>query len=283
MKHLLTLLLLGTSLGSFAQRTPGDTQADFERDPVVMESAKVITVVRSQMQARAQQSKLNSTTSMTEAEYQLLTTRAEELMLQQNFNEAEVVYSEILSHRTDQFSSDRIAEIQALKAAQQKKFEQAKKDAELRAKAENAGSVYNRKLVHFSGGLIYDEFQNHGFSKAFHEDRFSEIIGLGKYSSIAQIVPKASRHTFDGIAIPAGVRLVIYKNQNFSGDTLLDITGPAIVNNSLWTFEFKYKEANSKEFIPEIQAYYPQAVRIWSTTNMHEWNRGSMEIMLANE
>ncbi len=283
MKHLLTLILLGTSVCSFAQRTPGDTQADFERDPVVTESAKVIGMVRSQMQMRAQQTKSNTSPAITEAEYQLLTTRAEELMLQQNYNEAELIYSEILSHRADQAATDRIAEIQALKAKQQRAFEQAKKDAELRAKAENSGSVYNRKLVHFSGGLIYDEFQNHGFSKAFHEDRFSEIIGVGKYSSIAKIAPKASAHTFDGIAIPAGVRLVIYQNANFTGDTLLDITGPAIVNNKLWTFELTYRNANSKEFIPEIQALYPPAVRIWSATNMHAWNKGSMEIMLINQ
>lgn len=277
MKTTFTFLFVSVSLFGFSQRTPGDTEVDFQRAPVASDISKVISQVSTSVQSRNSAKK-----ELTTAEYQMLISKADEKFQFQLYNEAERLYSEVLTYRTDQYSSDRILEIAALKAGLAKKEEQAKKDAELRAKAENSGSVYNRKIVHFSGGLIYDEFQNHGFSKAFHEDRFSEMLGIGRYNSISQAAPKASRHTFDGIAIPANVRLVIYQGHNCTGEVLLDITGPAIVNNNLWTFEFNYRNANSKEFIPEIQSLYPQEVRKWSATNMHTWNSGSMEIMMVD-
>jgi hypothetical protein len=287
---LLTTILLA-ALTVNAQRlpagqagTPADPMPAAESDRMVSETAQVIEQVRRQVQSRVEQDKSRSSSTITEAEYQLLVTRADGRMLSHNYNEAETLYNEILEHRFDQYSKDKIAEIQALKAKQQREFEAAKKDAALRAKAEEAkGKFYAKRQVHLTGGVMSDEFRNNGISKAFTDDIYSNFLSVGKYDTLSKFLTKANTQTLDGLAIPANVRVVVYKDVNFNGEVLLDITGPAIVNNMLWTDHQTYSTVNTKNYSPELQDFYPQAVRFWSLSNMHYWPKGSMEILWVNE
>lgn len=135
------------------------------------------------------------------------------------------------------------------------------------------------KKVHFSGLVMSDIFWDSNTSQAYMSDGYSEFLGPGKYDRIGNYLPLACRYTFDGIAVPPGTRLVIYSKQNFQGDVLVDVTGPAIINNVKWIDDERYEPANSKNYIPVLQSTFPQNVRQWSYNNMHNWQNGSIEII----
>ncbi len=135
--------------------------------------------------------------------------------------------------------------------------------------------------VHFSGGLMGGKFDDVGISKIYVEDRLSEYVGSGHYPSNESAFPKAVRTTFDGIAIDKGTRLIIYSKPNFKGTILLDVTGPAIINNVKWKDDDSYKYCNTETYPSDLQANYPQSVRKWSSSNMETWSTGSCKIECA--
>jgi len=94
--------------------------------------------------------------------------------------------------------------------------------------------------------------------------------------------PKAVRTTFDGIAIDKGTRLIIYSKKNFQGTVLLDITGPAIVNNVLHISNTDVNFCNTINFNSPLQENYPQSVRRWSKSNMNDWSFGSCQIICSD-
>lgn len=136
--------------------------------------------------------------------------------------------------------------------------------------------------VHFSGLLMGGSYESGNISKIYVEDDFSEYVGSGYYNDNNIAFPKSVKTTFDGIAIDKNTRLIIYEKLNFEGDILLDITGPAIINNVIWKDDLRYKKCNYEDFSPDLQANYPQSVRIWSQTNMHDWSNGSLKIICHN-
>lgn len=286
------LTLICSSALSFAQnsgRTPSDTQEAFEKDPIIVrdtrgnttsEAVAILSTIRTSLEAANSN---NEQSGFTEAQYQRLTVNADNFMLERKYENAILLYSEIAKNRDDQYAKDRILEARALLAKQQKEEEQRKMDEILRAKAQFASSSnYTKHIVHFTGALISDEFSNSkGTSKAFDmKDRYSNFLRPGKYNVLLHELQKSSYHTLDGIAIPANTRLIVYKNQYCTGEILLDITGPAIVNNVIWSYTDAYKEVNTKDFNAELQPYFPQATRSWSATDMHSWSKGSMEIRI---
>lgn len=136
----------------------------------------------------------------------------------------------------------------------------------------------NAHMVHFTGLVMSDMFNEGNLSKAYVMDKYSEMLKPGKYNNINSSLPNSVSYTFDGIAIPPKTRLIIYSGTNFSGTKLVDVTGPAIINNNKWEFDERYIGANKKTYCPELQTTFPQTVRQWSRSNMHDWQNGSIEI-----
>lgn len=141
----------------------------------------------------------------------------------------------------------------------------------------------NAHMVHFTGLVMSDQFNEGNLSKAYVMDKYSEFLKPGKYNNIATTLPNSTAYTFDGIAVPPKTRLIIYSGPNFTGTKLVDVTGPAIINNNKWEFDERYTGANRKTYCPELQSTFPQNVRKWSTTNMHDWQSGSIEILEVPE
>ena len=56
-----------------------------------------------------------------------------------------------------------------------------------------------------------------------------------------------------------------------------------IINNNKWEFDERYTGANRKTYCPELQSTFPQNVRKWSNSNMHDWQNGSIEIQEVTE
>jgi hypothetical protein len=133
-------------------------------------------------------------------------------------------------------------------------------------------------IVHFSGGLI-SGFQDPGCSKAFIDDAYSNFLPPGKYDLIATSLPKAVSSTFDGIAIPPDTRLIIYSGANFTGNVLLNVTGPVIINNLIWEEVDLYSGANKKYYEADLQKTFPPEHRYWSASDMHLWQNGSLEVI----
>lgn len=133
--------------------------------------------------------------------------------------------------------------------------------------------------VHFSGLVMGGEYVDQNISKIYKVDAFSEYVGSGDYPSNQRAFPKSVATTFDGIAIDKGTRLIIYSKRNFKGQILLDIVGPAIINNVLWKNDERYRHCNYDTYEQALQATYPESVRKWSSNNMHDWSYGSCKII----
>jgi hypothetical protein len=132
--------------------------------------------------------------------------------------------------------------------------------------------------VHFSGLIMGGKYEEVGISKIYQTDYASEYVGSGEYKSNKKAFPKAVARTFDGIAIDRGTRLIIYSKENFKGTVLLDVKGPAIINNGLYKDEPIYNHCNTDTYPSDLQRNYPQSVRKWSKTNMQTWSSGSCKI-----
>lgn len=132
------------------------------------------------------------------------------------------------------------------------------------------------KTVHFSGLLIGGERVDEQTSRAFSNDPWSDFIITGEYPWIDRVLTFSNFSQLDGIAVPANTRLIIYSERNFRGTTLLDVTGPAIIYNSAsMPSDSLFTETYTA---PLLQENFPPEVRTRSTSDMHQWINGSMEI-----
>jgi tetratricopeptide (TPR) repeat protein len=184
-------------------------------------------------------------------EYQLLIDKADSSYTQMNYDLALKSYTEALTKKDLQYPKDQIRKI---KADQDR---------------------WNK--VHFSGLLISDSRTDDFTSRAFFNDPYSDFIKPGKYPLIDDFLVYANFQTLDGIAVPANTRLVIYSEPHFKGQTLVDVVGPAIINNSSKKDNASL-EAQNREFVAPLQTIFPQSVRTWSVSDMKSWTSGSMEI-----
>lgn len=155
--------------------------------------------------------------------------------------------------------------------------------------------------VHFSGLIMSDNTipppQDPGvtspddesayrYTKIYEEDTYSEFVGAGNYPDNELAFPKAVQTTFDGIAIDANTRVIIYSGKNYSGSVLLDITGPALLYNNKWatatgSYAEHYRNDKQRTFSEPLQSTYPQNKRYWSGSDMHDWNTGSCKIICS--
>jgi len=143
----------------------------------------------------------------------------------------------------------------------------------------------NAHIIHFTGAVMSDTFVLTHFSRAFVADQYSDFHKPGKYSNGIASLPKSIATSLDGIAIPEKTRLVVYNNLNLKGDILIDVTGPAIINNSSFESSDFYAVANKKNYSRELQEIFPQKLRRWSgsgTKGMSNWVTFSFEILVVN-
>lgn len=133
--------------------------------------------------------------------------------------------------------------------------------------------------VHFSGTLLSDTYIEGHISLIYQVDEYGEYVGEGEYPNAKVAFPNADRTTFDAIAIDKGTRLIIYSDLNFQGSVLLDVKGPALINNVKWKDEARIKDVNKKTFTEPLQSLFPNSCRRWSNSNMNDWSRGSIKIM----
>jgi hypothetical protein len=268
MKQFFTLFFMtGLLVNGYSQRqSPSDMAKDLPRIPV-----NIGTVAFPNTGSRT-----NTTTGTnTEQDYQRLISQADAAYSQHQYDAAVAYYNMALDRKDQQYPKDQLLRIEAESARQQKD------QAEL-TKQQAADLELKRKhTVHFSGLVMSDQYiPSAGLSKISQEDSYSNLLKPGKYDTIQPYLLKARTYTFDGVAVPPGTRLIVYKDLNCKGEVLLDVTGPAVVNNMLWQADSRYNNANSKNYTPELQSTYPQAVRTWSKSDMHEWGTGSMEIII---
>jgi len=189
-------------------------------------------------------------------DYQLLVDKADSLYARMEYEEAIQVFNQALAQKREQYPQDRI----------------------LKANTE----IARLKTIHFSGLLISDTRTDDVSSKAYSADPYSDFIKPGKYEWIDRYLVYSNFQTLDGIAVPAGTRLLIYSERNMNGKILLDVTGPAVINNSGLRATAGSEEIQSKPYTsaPRLQETFPPSVRSWSETDMRAWVNGSMEIIL---
>jgi len=205
-------------------------------------------------------------------EYSRLIDLADMYYREHSYQHAIFTYTNALAQKDEQYPKDQILMSYA-------EMERARKDQVLSSEAATeAARLIELSKVHFTGLVMSDHFSSRDLSKIRQKDEFSDFISPGKYANINAVLKQSTNSTLDGIAIPPGTRLVIYSKDDFEGEILLDVTGPAIINNGIWQNDKRYMEANSKDYPADLQGVYPQSVRKWSSSNMHPWSEGSMEI-----
>ncbi len=187
-------------------------------------------------------------------EYQLLVDKADSLYKQLNFSAAITAYTEALAKKEVPYARQKLKD----------------------AKADQI----RWKQVQFSGLLISDRREENLTSKVCSNDPYSDFIHPGKYELLSNYLVYSSYQTLDGIAVPENMRLVIYSEPNFKGTKLLDVTGPAIINNVSKKAQASPSEIQVREFAEPLQDKFPQSVRNWSLSDMNSWVNGSMEIIV---
>lgn len=144
----------------------------------------------------------------------------------------------------------------------------------------------NNCRAHFSGLLMTDNFQSGNHTEIYQLDESSEYVGEGEYPRAINAFPKAHESSFDGIAIDNGTRVIIYSEENFTGDILLDETGPVIITNKIRIEDDNTKSEvinnNQKIFKEPLNSNYPPSCRKMSKSNMFEWSKGSLKV-ICNE
>ncbi|AEA42408.1 hypothetical protein [Fluviicola taffensis] len=185
-------------------------------------------------------------------EYQLLIDKADSSYTQLNFDLAIENYNAALAVNNQQYPKDKIKE--------------AMEDKERWGK------------IHFSGLLISDTREDDLSSRAYSNDPYSDFMNPGKYGVINNSLVYSNYQTLDGIAVPANMRLVIYSEPHFKGTVLVDVVGPAIINNITKKNAQASEEVQTREFSTPLQQIFPQTVRTWSVSDMKSWIKGSMEI-----
>lgn len=102
-------------------------------------------------------------------------------------------------------------------------------------------------------------------------------LPAGRYSSMEDTILVAIRYTWDTILIPEGTRLLLFSRANFSGDILLDQTGPYYLANHIWIGDDRYLWAmKDTVWTGDIGLMFPAETRNWTDgKNMHFWRRGS--------
>lgn len=187
--------------------------------------------------------------------YQLTIDRADSLYRKMEYEQAIAQYKEALTIRDRPYPKDQIANINA--------------------------DLMRWKKVHFSGLVISDTRVEQVSSGAYQDDPYSDFIGAGKYAWIDRFLTYANFQTLDGIAVPPNVRLVIYSEKDFKGKVILDVTGPAVINNTQLQKSAESSHAHTKTYDTErLQTTFPQTTRSWSESNMQSWINGSMEIIV---
>ncbi len=129
--------------------------------------------------------------------------------------------------------------------------------------------------------VVGDQYVENHISEIYKIDAYSDYVGEGKYNNCKTAFPNAAEGTFDGLAVDKGTRIIIYSKPNFEGKKLLDIVGPAIINNNTWKKDKRYNIYMKKKFVEPYQTMFPPKVRKWSKTNMHSWTTGSI-IVICN-
>jgi hypothetical protein len=141
--------------------------------------------------------------------------------------------------------------------------------------------------AHFSGTVMWSTTNTSMITRIFVGGRGSEFVGIGDYPDNTQAFPKAHGGSFDGMAIDAGVRCVIYSSPNFQGVVLADVTGPVVMNNSLLnnqyygqTLDSDWSDVAEDPQQPGVTltSIFPRENRVWSETNMQTWGAGSMKL-----
>ncbi len=146
--------------------------------------------------------------------------------------------------------------------------------------------------IHFSGILFYDVIQNSWTEIPYlangHYNEYGlntdDFVGSGDYHSNSLAFPNAVATTFDGIAIDEGTRLIIYSQENFQGEIIIDVYGPKLINNYLYEGSFQVSDYLTKTFSPpELNEQFPPETRSWSDSNMHNWSYGSLRIRTSSD
>ena len=133
--------------------------------------------------------------------------------------------------------------------------------------------------AHFSGTLLADFYIDNHISYIYKPDKYGEYVGAGEYPSNKVAFPNAVAHTFDAIAVDAGTRVIIYSKPNFQGRVVLDVTGPALINNVKWKNDSRISNINTKKLKDGLQSEFPPSCRRWSNEDMNKWSNGSVKVI----
>ncbi|MBI1273389.1 MAG: hypothetical protein GC131_04825 [Alphaproteobacteria bacterium] len=147
-------------------------------------------------------------------------------------------------------------------------------------------------FVHVSGLLMSDYVDPYWFQRAYDPSPHlglaaDNMVGEGTTALSYSFFANATAYTFDGIAIGPKARLKIWASNNYKGGLIVNMKGPALINNPIWRGMRTYSgalvdSAISKNFtglfkgtsIP-LQSVFPQSVRHFANENMHRWGTGT--------
>lgn len=89
----------------------------------------------------------------------------------------------------------------------------------------------------------------------------------------------AANGTLDGLAIGKRTRVIIYSGKNFTGDVLLDETGPKVYSSEFPDFLIpNWKDGDWSSGGPLFDQFTPDTRHMFSGYSMHSWGYGSVKV-----
>lgn len=136
-----------------------------------------------------------------------------------------------------------------------------------------------------SGLLVNNHFVESWYSKIGTTDMYSNFVGPGDYSTATPFAT-ATKYTFDGLAFGKDTHVTIYRGANFTGGTIIDEQGPAVINNNYWITQPQTPEPGqwlTNVWPDEFNAQFPPSSRRWSASNMWDWGQGTSIKVTCNK
>jgi hypothetical protein len=110
---------------------------------------------------------------------------------------------------------------------------------------EDGGVTYSDGMGPYGYSMMYQTLGETGgyhfvYNSIFYTSygwtgyKLSNLVGEGDYPDSYVPFKEAADNTFDGIAIGKDTHIIIYDGANFTGNVLLDIKGPAVINSTIY-------------------------------------------------
>ena len=139
-------------------------------------------------------------------------------------------------------------------------------------------NFHDNQFVHFSNNILGGEYIFGQVNIIGRVSDWCKKLGQGNYPNIKDTLNNISM--LNGMAITKDVRVIVYSEPNFGGNIMMDVIGPAVLNNDVYN-RHMFPPFHTNYPTNEWDIKYPPEKREW-IYNMDMWRLGSIKIIFTS-